>query len=239
MTLSDNSRRYLYSTSGGLLLSNITLNVGEDLSNVYSMTSGPYDGPNLLLLQDNGSSFALPAGESLLSLTVTRNTDTNDYVDGYKLLTKNASTDVVSEFSFALSGDLSSKNSLSNAELGAMEFDLKVDLTGDGVVGVNINSELFNKELDASGNWVTNSNERRWLYATSGGTLLSLNSLSVGGDLRNAYTMSSSAYDGPSFLLLKDYGGNDFSVPSGSSVEASRSSVKLTPLEATSSLVID
>ena len=54
-----------------------------------------------------------------------------------------------------------------------MEFELKVDLTGDGVAGVSINSELFNKEQDASGNWVMNSNDRRWLYATSGGTLLS------------------------------------------------------------------
>ena len=101
-----------------------------------------------------------------------------------------------------------------------MEFELKVDLTGDGVAGVSINSELFNKQQDASGNLVMNSGDRRWLYATSGGTLLSLNSLSVGGDLSssNSGTMSSGSYDGPSFLLLKDSNGNDFSVPAGSSV---------------------
>ncbi|MBM4098227.1 MAG: hypothetical protein FJ261_15910, partial [Planctomycetes bacterium] len=215
----DNDKRFLYSTSAGLILSTNSLSEGSDLRYAYSMGSSSYDGPSRLLLKDStGSSFSLPSGESILSLKVTRNASNN--TDGYTLYTK-TSTGTVTEFSFDLTGDLTSQSPLSATEISALELTLKSDLNNDSIVGVTVNTKLFDKKYDASGNYLSNTSDRRFLYSTSGGLLLSRDELTVGSDLRSLYSQSGSSmstWEGPSLLVLKDANGYNYSIPSGQSV---------------------
>ena len=60
--------RYIYNTSGGLLLTREQAQEGMDLSNVNSNMSDSWEGPSHLLLKNaDGDSFALPDGHSIFT----------------------------------------------------------------------------------------------------------------------------------------------------------------------------
>jgi len=208
-------RRYLYSTSGGLLLSNNSLSTGSDLRNAATGSS-TYDGPSLLLLKDgSGNSFAAPSGRSILALTAVRDQLNNNTTTGYDLLTKDSAGNYT-EYFFGLNGKLTGQNSPSALQLASLEVQTKTDLDGNAIIGTTVSTKVFDKEYDASGRSRSNNSDLRFLYNTSFGLLLSRNSLSTGSDLRNADS-ASSTYDGPNLTLLGTP-DSPFSIASGQSV---------------------
>ena len=162
--------RYLYSTTGGLLLSLNSLNTDSDLRNASVNSSSSSDGPSLLLLQDgSGGSFSIPSGETSLALQVCR--DSSNNADGYKLFTRDGNG-AITEYNFDLDGSQTADTLLSEQDLSSLEVQLKTDLNNDSVVGATVIGIQFDKQYDASGNYISNNNDLRYLYNTSGGGLL-------------------------------------------------------------------
>jgi len=116
--------------------------------------------------------------------------------------TPRAPLGTVTAYSFDLSGDLTDQSTLSATDITALEVQLLTDLNADSKVGVTVTSKLFDKERDASGNY-SYDNDKRFLYSTSGGLILSTNSLMEGSDLRYSSSTMASSYDGPSRLLTE------------------------------------
>ena len=166
---------------------------------------GGTDNNTIILLRTDGgdSAYSIPADYSTIKAVVanrdlTANND-NSFT-GYDLFFANASGDVVVQ-SFDLNGIADgSFNTLTDVELAQAEIRTGGDLSGDGVVGAVLQSELFNPS-NTSGQ---TSSYARYAYQSSQGLIITRHSFDVAmtpaSDLRNVSYASS--WEGPDAILL-------------------------------------
>ncbi|MBW0166181.1 MAG: hypothetical protein KXJ49_01625, partial [Vulcanococcus sp.] len=90
---------------------------------------------------------------------------------------------------------------LSADQIRKIEVQSRFDLTGDGTVGVQVNSELFNPQ--SQGGYSSWESQTRYLYQTNSGILISRDSVPTGNDLRNASSgNNNNPSEGPSYTLV-------------------------------------
>ena len=134
--MAGNDSRRLYQSSYGLILSDETLTLGNDLR---SATSGDNPDTTTVLLRTDGgdSAYSIPADYSTIrAVAANRDFTSNDQdsFTGYELFLTNGSGDVAVQ-SFALNGITDGFTTPTDLELAQAEIRTGRDINGDGVVG--------------------------------------------------------------------------------------------------------
>ncbi|PWL20069.1 MAG: hypothetical protein DCO99_12645, partial [Synechococcus sp. XM-24] len=216
------SVRFAYTdNNGGLVLTRERINktsqwdeatqTNIDIYNLSSINSNTgsiqHDGPVAVRLIDTaGSSYSIPAGFSLAATRLSQeiSTTTNTWTaDQFQIFLKNNTSGEISQVTFSIDGLLQGSSIvLDQDQINKINVQSKLDLSSSGTVGVQVNTELFNPNSNG-GSYDSWQSPTRWLYNTSGGILISKDSLATGSDLRNQGTNSlNGAQDGPQFTLV-------------------------------------
>ena len=196
--------RRLYQSSNGIIVSNETLSTGNDLRNATVAAADGITNSIVLLRTDGGdSAYSIPADYSTVkAVAVNRDltSNNNDSFTGYDIFLVNATGDVVVQ-SFDLNGIADGSTiALTGVDLAQAEIRTGRDISGNGVVGAALQSELFNPfNTNTAGN-----NSSRYAYQSNQGLIISRNGFDIGmapaPDLRNVSSFSS--WDGPGAILL-------------------------------------
>ena len=221
--VTSNLSRYVYETTGGLLISRTMLESSDgsggataggytDLRNV-SRTNDSWSGPSVVLIDRDDLGLSDQdelAGARLLQTTTAMG---GTRASGYELIVKlwdeqHASIVGIESVIFELDGSIRERETFtSTAAINAKEVELRVDLNNNAVVGANIQDVLY----DPADYGEMAGIDSRSLYQSSYGIILSNEILTLGNDLRSA--MSGDDPDTTIVLLRTDGGDSAYSIP--------------------------